>query len=124
MAQTPKNPQPPPSSGPERPMTRRGRARWQRERDRQRLVYIISGSAIGLALLAIVAGLLYEQVWKPSRPVAQVGEATLTTGGYWAERRNEITRNIAQNIQLVSLFGSQFSEQFAGQTASLESQVA
>jgi hypothetical protein len=85
---------------------------------------IIAGGAIGLALLALLIGIAYEQLWIPSRPIAQVGSATLSRGEYWRERRNEIARRQAQNLQLLSLFGGQFSSQFEGQIPQLDSQVS
>ena len=52
MAQTPKKPSQP--VAPQGPQTRRARSRHQRELQRQRLVMIIAGVAIGLALLAVL----------------------------------------------------------------------
>lgn len=118
MAQNPKKPQ-----SPQAPLTRRARSRHQRELQRQRLVIRITGAAIGLALLAVLAGLLYDRVWVPSRPVAQVGSVTLSRGDYWRERRNEITRRMAQTVQLLNMFGSQFGSQFENQIPQLDSEV-
>lgn len=124
MARTPKKPQPSASQGaPQAPLTRRGRARWQRERDNQRRVRIIAAAAISLALVAILAGVLYDRVWLPSRPVAQVNNATLSRGDYDAERRRNIARSIAQNLQLLATFGTQLGDQFTGQTPALNGQV-
>lgn len=97
--------------------------RRQREQRRQRLVTIVVGTAIGLALLAVLIGVSYDRLWIPSRPVAQVGGATLTRGGYWAERRNEIARQIVQNLQLQAMFGTQFGNQFEQQLVTLDAQV-
>jgi hypothetical protein len=120
MAQTPNKSQQPAS---ERPQTKRASRRRQREQRRQRLVMIIAGSAIGLAILAVAIGLGYDRLWIPSRPIAQAGSATLSRGGYWSERRNEIARRLAQSLQLLSLFGTQFSSQFAGQIPQLDTEV-
>jgi parvulin-like peptidyl-prolyl isomerase len=119
MAQTP-NKSPQPAS---QPQTRRASSRRQRELRRQRLVMIVAGSAIGLALLAVLIGVGYEQLWIPSRPVAQAGDATLSRGDYWRERRNDIARRLTQSLQLISMFGSQFSSQFEGQIPQLDAQV-
>jgi hypothetical protein len=124
MAQTPKKPRPSASQGaPGAPLTRRGRARWQRERDNQRRVTIAAGVAITLAVVAILGGVVYDRVWLPSRPVAQANGATLSRGDYNTERRHEIARNIAQTLQLLATFGSQLGDQFTAQTPSLNSQV-
>ena len=104
-------------------MTRRARSRHQRELARQRLVMIVAGSAIGLALLAVLIGVVYERIWIPSRPVAQVGNVTLSRGDYWSERKNDIARRMAQNMQLLSLFGGQFASQFEGQIPQLDAEV-
>jgi parvulin-like peptidyl-prolyl isomerase len=105
-------------------MTRRARSRHQRELQRQRLVIIVAGTAIGLALLAVLVGVGYDRVWIPSRPVAQVGSTSLSRGDYWTERRYEIARRMAQNIQLLALFGGQFGSQFEGQIPQLDAQAA
>src|SRR5215212_1076622 len=120
MAQTPKKPSQP---APQGQLTRRARSRHQRELQRQRLVMIIAGTAIGLALLAVLIGVAYDRLWIPSRPIAQAGSATLSRGDYWTERRNEVARRLAQSLQLLSLFGTQFSSQFAGQIPQLDTQV-
>jgi parvulin-like peptidyl-prolyl isomerase len=120
MAQTPKKPSQPASQG---PLTRRARSRHQRELRRQRLVLIIAGSAIGLALLAVLIGVAYDRLWIPSRPIAQAGSATLSRGDYWRERRDEIARRLAQSLQLISMFGGQFASQFEGQISQLDAQL-
>jgi hypothetical protein len=104
-------------------MTRRAVSRHQRELRRQRLVMTITGAAIGVALLAVLGGFLYERLWIPSRPIARAGDATLSRGDYWAERRNEIARRLSQSIQLLSMFGGQFGDQFEGQIASLDAEL-
>ncbi|HEU4324318.1 MAG TPA: peptidylprolyl isomerase [Roseiflexaceae bacterium] len=122
MTQYPKKPNQPAQSSPQ-PATRRVSPRRQREQARQRMVVIGSSVAVGLALLALLIGVLYDQVWVPSRPVAQVGSNTLSRGGYNQERREAIAREISQNLQLVRLFGGQLSGQFAGRTPALNTQV-
>ncbi len=120
MAQTPKKPSQP---APQGPLTRRARSRHQRELQRQRLVMIIAGAALGLALLAVLIGVAYDRLWIPSRPIAQAGSATLSRGDYWSERRNEIARRLAQSLQLISMFGGQFASQFEGQISQLDAQL-
>jgi parvulin-like peptidyl-prolyl isomerase len=96
--------------------------RKERERRRQRQIITVSGIALGLSVLAILAGVLYEQVWLPSRPVAQVGDTTLTRGDYWRERRAEIARTMGQSLYLAT-FGEQFAQQFLGQISQLDVEV-
>src|SRR5215211_2396222 len=120
MAQTTKKP---PQPAPQGPQTRRARSRHQRELQRQRLVTITAGTAIGLALLAVLIGVAYDRLWIPSRPIAQVGSATLSRGDYWRERRDEIARRLTQSLQLISMFGDQFASQFQSQITQLEAQL-
>jgi hypothetical protein len=120
MAQTPKKPS---QLAPQGQLTRRARSRHQRELQRQRLVMIIAGAAIGLALLAVLIGVSYDRLWVPSRPLAQAGSATLSRGDYWRERRDEIARRLTQSLQLISMFGGQFSSQFEGQISQLDAQI-
>jgi hypothetical protein len=84
---------------------------------------IIAGVAIGLALLAVLVGVGYDQLWIPSRPVAQAGSATLSRGDYWRERRAEIARRLTQSLQLISMFGGQFGSQFETQISQLDAQL-
>ncbi|NJL04933.1 MAG: peptidylprolyl isomerase [Chloroflexaceae bacterium] len=86
---------------------------------------MIIGAVLGLALLILAGGITYQQVWVPSRPLAQVGSTTLTRRDYWQESRIAIAQEIAQNLQLLRLFGSdaQFSSQFAGRSPVLNQQV-
>jgi parvulin-like peptidyl-prolyl isomerase len=107
------------------PMSRRRLARHQREVRNQRRVVIATATAIGLALLAVIIGLSYEQLWIPSRPVAQVGDITLSRRDYWQEQRLTYARQVAQNFQLVALFGGnqQFTQQFANQSPTINRQV-
>jgi hypothetical protein len=93
---------------------------------RQRLVIITSAVAIGLAVLAVLFGVGYERLWLPSRPVAQVNGESLSRSGYWTERRNEIARNLSQNIKnlvLLSSLGPQLTQQIAGQIPPLNDEI-
>lgn len=132
MADTPKNPSPGergnvPSrtSATPRPPTRRAALRRDVEAERQRLVVLIVAGAIGLALLSVLAGFGYELLWKPSRPVAQVGSVSLDRRSYWEEARLAYTRQIVQNFQLLALFGGnqQFTQQFQGQSPGIDRQI-
>ncbi len=107
------------------PLTKRGLSRKRREEQRQRRILLIAGSAIGLALLIVLAGFLYDQVWLPSRPVAQVNGETLNTREYWRERRLAYAQEVYQNLQLLALFGAnqQISGQFANQSPAIDQQV-
>lgn len=128
MAETPKSPRQPanrPTSAGNPTAPRRVAARKRQEERRQRLVITVTAATIGLALLAILAGVLYDQLWVPSQPVARVGDVTLSQGDYWTERRHAYAREIVQNFQLLALFGGnpQFTEQFQGQSPTIDNQV-
>jgi hypothetical protein len=102
--------------------TRRHATKREREQRRQRQVLIVAGTAIGLSLLAVLAGVLYEQLWLPSRPVAQIGATTLTRGDYTGERRAQSASTIGQSLYLAT-FGEQFAQQFLGQVGQLDAEV-
>jgi parvulin-like peptidyl-prolyl isomerase len=128
MAETSKKPQsaarPSDTGNPNSP--RRVAAHKLREERRQRLVLMITGVTIGFALLAVLGGLIYDQLWTPSRPVASVGEVTLSRGDYWEQRRLAYASEITQNFQLLTLLAGnpQFTQQFQGQSPAINRQVA
>lgn len=124
MTSNQRKPQPPRSTG-ARPPTppRRHLRRSEIERRRQRAIIIGTAVVVALALIALAAGLVYERVWLPGRPVAQVGEVTLTRGEYEAERRGEAARSIAQSLYLAT-FGPQFAQQFLDQIPQIDAQAA
>jgi parvulin-like peptidyl-prolyl isomerase len=107
------------------PLTKRGLSRKRREQQRQRRILLVAGAALGLALLIVLAGVIYDQVWLPGRPVAQVNNETLTTREYWRERRLAYAQEVYQNLQLLALFGAnqQISGQFANQSPAIDQQV-
>ncbi|MEI7645478.1 MAG: peptidylprolyl isomerase [Chloroflexales bacterium] len=107
------------------PMPRRRLARHEREVRNQRRVVILTATAIGMAILAVIIGLSYDQIWVPSRPVAQVGAVSLSRRDYWQEQRLAYARQIAQNFYLVARFGGnqQFTQQFANQSPTINRQA-
>ena len=124
MTSNQRKPQPPRSTD-SRPATpaRRHLRRSEIERRRQRAIVISTAVVVAFALLALTAGLVYEQVWLPGRPVAQVGDVVLTRGDYVAERRGEAARLIAQSLYLAT-FGPQFAQQFLDQIPQIDAQAA
>lgn len=124
MTSNQRKPQPPRSAGPRPPTpTRRHLRRSEIERRRQRAIVIGTVTVVALALVALAAGLVYEQVWLPSRPIAQVGNVVLTRGDYVAERRGDAARSIAQNLYIAT-FGAQFAQQFLDQIPQIDAQAA
>jgi len=131
MADTPKNQTPgrgpapqPPRQRPTTPARRAVQRRSSEERS-QFLVVVATAAAIGVAVLAIAGGILYDQVWLPSRPVASVGSESLSRRDYWGERRLAYIREIVQNFQLLALFGGnpQFTQQFQGQSPRIDNAI-
>ncbi len=124
MANTSKNPRrPDPVDARSTVAARRASARQQRESRRQRIVLAIAGGAIGIALLSLLAGVLYDRLFVPSQPVAQVSDTRLSRGDYYTERRFQIARDINNTLALVSRFGDQFGDQFRGQVAQLNAEI-
>jgi hypothetical protein len=105
------------AGGKNQPVARRPSQRTlskkRREERRQRLVMTVVGVAVGLAVLTLIIGVSYDQLWTPSRPVARVGSTTLTRQDYWQERRYALAQEVVQNVQLQVLFGD--NPQFGGQ---------
>lgn len=122
MAQSPKKPERPSPVSAAGGMPRRISPRKQREQRRQRLIITIAGAAVGLALLAILVGVLYDQVFVPSQPVAQVGGTTLSRSDYWRERRGDNAYNISQSLFLMT-YSAQFAQQVLGQISSLDAAI-
>lgn len=105
---------------------RRVTARKLREERRQRIVLMITGGTIGLALLIVIGGLLYDQVWVPSRPVARVDTVNLSRADYWSERKLAYAQQIVQNFQLLFLLAGnpQFTQQFQGQSPGINRELS
>ncbi len=111
----------PPRQGPQ---ARRALSKKKREASRQRLVITTTGVAVGLALLALLVGVIYDQFWYPSQAIAQVNDETLTRREYWQQQRYQLIDQIAQNLEMLQLFGDQeFASQFAGRSPAINDQV-
>jgi parvulin-like peptidyl-prolyl isomerase len=117
MVQPPKKSQPVADPAP-----RRVSPRKQREMRRQRLVVISSAAAIGLALIAVLAGVLYDQVYIPSQPIARVNGQSLSRQAYWDDKRHQLAASISQALFLTS-FGQQFAQQVLSQISSVNTSL-
>ena len=113
-----------PTGNPNSP--RRVAAGKLREERRQRTVLMITGGAIGFALLIVLGGILYDQAWLPSRPVARVDTLNLSRADYWNERKLAYAQQIVQNFQLLFLLAGnpQFTQQFQGQSPGINREIA
>lgn len=119
MVQPPKKPRSniPPSAA--APVPHRVSPRKLREQRRQRQVLTLVGITIGVALFAVLAGILYDQVYIPGQPVARVGNASLSKSAYWTEKHNQSAANVGQALYLIS-FGQQFAQQVLGQISAVD----
>lgn len=125
MSQTRNKPSQPkqPKTTPRR-SPQRGMSRSMRERQRQKRILVIVGIALGITVLTLIGGVLFDQWWEPSRPVVQVNDTTLTRGDYWLEQRHQIAQQIASSLQLQLLLGDQFSGQAGAQPNDLNNAVS
>lgn len=94
----------------ERAVTRKEHRLRARDRERNRKIMTWVGSALGLALLLVIAGLISEFVVRPNSAVATVGETKVVTRDFW--KRTFLEQNRLQN-QLIRM--SQLEAQFGGQ---------
>jgi hypothetical protein len=76
------------------------------ERERARLLTIIVGAVVGVALLVLVVGLLYQSVIIPNSTVATVNGQRISTGDLWKLTRFDQFQRISQLQNLL-----QFQEQ-------------
>ncbi|MCE7981022.1 MAG: hypothetical protein DYG89_07515 [Caldilinea sp. CFX5] len=108
----------------QRELTRKEVRLRQRDRERHRVLYMWTGAAVGLALLLIIAGAVYQFAYVPNSTVATVAGEPIVTKDFW--RRMRLERSQMQN-QLINLqqlqqqFGQQF---FAQQINQLQGQLA
>ena len=93
-----------------RELTRKEHRIRARDRGRNRKIMTWVGSALAIALLLVIAGLISEFVVRPNSTVATVGETKVVTRDFW--KRSFLEQNRLQN-QLIRL--SQLEAQFGGQ---------
>jgi parvulin-like peptidyl-prolyl isomerase len=110
---------------PPNPAPRRLGPKQLREQRRQRMVIVGTGVALGLALIALLTGLLYQFVYIPNQTVASVNSATLSRRAYWQERRQQAAREIMQSLQLDALLaGQDLGQDFTARIPVLNQQLA
>jgi len=94
----------------ERELTRKEERLRQRDRERHRKLYLFVGAALGIALLAIIVGVLYQFLVLPRQQVARVGDTTITTEQFWKRvkfEQNNLLNQLARYQQLEQQFGGQ-----------------
>jgi parvulin-like peptidyl-prolyl isomerase len=100
-----------------------------RDRERNRRVIIGTGIAIGLALLFVVMGVVYEFVVKPNSTLAAVGDDKIVTRDYWQRvllEQSQMQNTLAQYVSLQRQFGTQgfFDQQISQLESTLTSPMA
>ena len=107
--------------------TRKEAAMTKAERERARLLTIVVGAVVGLALLVLVVGLLYQSVVIPNSAVATVNGERIGTNDLWKLTRFDQYQRVSQLQSLL-----QYQEQidpggeqgfFTSQIQQLQSQL-
>lgn len=111
---------PRPSQSPERRPTRRQLAAQQHEANVQRRVVLAIGGAVGLAILLIIGGFVYDRLIQPTQTLKTVNNETLTRGEYEQLVRSNTIQQIIQGLQFSKLFGA---NQSLGQSGQFDEQV-
>jgi len=88
-----------------RPLTKRQQAWQQREANVQRRVVLAIGGAIGLALLLIIGGIVWDRLLVPGRTVIAVNGQELSRGEYDRILRTQTLAQMAQSLQFTKLLG-------------------
>ena len=94
-----------------------------RRRERDRVLYLAVGSVLGLALLLIIAGAIYQFAFIPNSTVATVAGERIITRDYWERlrlERSQLENQLVNMQQLQEQFGQQF---FAAQINQIQAQL-
>jgi len=101
-------------------LTRRQIAAQQREANVQRRVIFVIGGVLGLVLLLIITGIVYDRLYLPSLTLKEVNNAKLTRAEYEKLRRASTIEQMIQILQFSKLFGA---NQSFGQGGRFDEQV-
>lgn len=108
----------------QRELTRKEIRLRQRDRERHRVLYMWIGASVGLALLLIIAGAVYQFAYIPNSTVATVAGEPIVTKDFWQRirlERSQMQNQLINMQQLQEQFGQQF---FAQQINQLQGQLA
>lgn len=94
----------------QRELTRKEERLHQRERESHRVLYLGVGAAVGLALLVVIIGLVWEFVVRPGQAVATVGDEKVAQRDFGKRVLLE-----QSEVQSALLFYSQREQQFGNQ---------
>ena len=98
-------------------------ARRDREDRRRRTVMWTTLSAVGIAVVSLAVGALYDLVYVPNQKVASVADAVLSRTQYVQEKRLALTSGMAQNV-LLATFGGTFGTNYAQQNPFIEDEIS
>ncbi len=94
-----------------------------RRRERDRTLYLAVGAVLGLALLLIIAGAIYQFAFIPNSTVATVANERIITKDYWERlrlERSQLQNQLFNMQQLQEQFGQQL---FAAQINQIQAQL-
>lgn len=107
----------------ERELTRKEIRLRDRDRARHRVLYTSVGAALGLALLLIIAGAVYQFAYVPNSTLATVAGEQIVTRDFWRRmrlERSQLQNQLVNMQQLQQQFGQQF---FASQISQIQAQL-
>ena len=91
-------------------LTRKQLHHSARERERNRKIVLFTGIAVGLALLFVAAGLVYQLVVMPRSALASIEDEKIVTQDYWKRvhlQQNELQNQLVRYTNLERQFGNQ-----------------
>ena len=109
-----------------REMTRKEQLLRHRDRERHKRLYTFVGIALGLALLLLAVGVVYQIIVVPNQTAVKVGDTTVNATDFWKRVRLErfnLLNQLARYQQIESQMGGQsvFETQIAQLQATLAS---
>ena len=93
-----------------------------RDQQRNRKLIMIVGSALGLALILVIIGIVGEAVIRPNSVLARVEGRPIVTRNFW-ERTRLRKSELENQLQQLQAFSAQFGEQGQSIFASQISQI-
>jgi parvulin-like peptidyl-prolyl isomerase len=109
-----------------RDLTRKEQLLRQRDRERHKRLYTFVGIALGVALLMVVVGIVYQLAVAPNRTAVRVGDVTVNATEFWKRARFErfnLLNQLARYQELSTQLGGQsvFDAQIGQLQATLSS---
>lgn len=94
----------------DREVTRKEQRLRAQDRERNRKLFTWVGAALGIALLAVLVGVIVEFVVTPNSTVARVGDETIVTKDFRRRtllQQNQLLGQLANLVQMEQQFGGQ-----------------